>query len=122
MIIPIKIRYVLAVLWTAFIVFSLLSEPSGIPKFPWLTQPGVDKLIHAILFGIEALLIVWAMSQTPFRMLLAVVLIWCFVLGGLLELAQYYWIDGRSGDWSDLLADMVGSVLAILVFIKASRK
>ena len=60
---------ILAVLWTAFIVYGLLSEPSGTPRFPWLVKPGVDKVIHAILFGVEAGLLGLAFQNTLNKLL-----------------------------------------------------
>jgi VanZ family protein len=101
---------VLAVLWTAFIIYGLTSIPSELPRFPWLALPWVDKVIHVVLFGVEAALLGLASTTDngPKRWLS--IFIWCFVLGGGLEIIQYYWVDGRSGDVFDLLADMLGSL------------
>ena len=107
-------RVVLAVLWTAFIFYGLTSEPSGIPRFPWLVQPGVDKLIHAILFAVEAGLLALVFSKTERPKLWLPILAWCFILGGGLEVVKHMWIEGRSGDVLDLIADMVGAILGIL--------
>lgn len=82
------------------------------PKFPWLKIPGVDKLIHAILFGVEAGLLIFAFGSVKDKSWIPI-LAWCFVLGGILELAQHYWIVGRSGDVLDLAANMAGGLLGI---------
>jgi len=107
-------RIVLAVLWTAFIFYGLTSEPSGIPMFPWLEKPGVDKLIHAILFAIEAALLGFVFQKWKEPKAWLAILAWCFILGGGLEVVQHMWIEGRSGDVLDLIADMVGAILGIL--------
>jgi len=41
------------------------------------------------------------------------ILAWCFILGGGLEVVQHVWIEGRSGDVLDLLADMIGGALGM---------
>lgn len=103
------LKLILAVLWTAFIVYGLVSEPSEIPRFPWLAKAGVDKLIHAVLFGVESSLLAWGL----FRNKNWLNIIWCFLLGGGLEIVQHFWINGRSGQPMDIVADMVGAVLGI---------
>lgn len=112
------LKLILAVFWTAFIVYGLLSEPSDIPRFPWLVKPGVDKLIHAILFGIEAGLLAWGLLRNRNW----INIIWCFLLGGGLELVQHFWINGRSGQPMDLVADMVGAVLGIWLMNRLLKK
>lgn len=111
-----SLKIVLAVLWTAFIIYGLTSEPSGIPRFPWLVKPGVDKVIHAVLFGIEAGLLASVFTKTENAKLWLPILGWCFILGGGLEVVQHVWIEGRTGDFIDLIADMIGAVLGIAAF------
>lgn len=111
---PIKV--ILAVLWTAFIIYVLTKEPSGIPKFKWLALPGVDKIIHAILFFVEAGLICLSWTPPIERKRGFVIFGFCVVLGGVLELIQYEFVDGRSGDTIDLFADAFGAFLAVWSF------
>ena len=106
---------VLAVLWTAFIVYGLVTTPSEIPRFEWLLLPGMDKLIHLVLFGVEAVLLGVYASHGLGKQLWIPILVWCFMLGAGLEIIQYYWVDGRSGDVFDLLADVLGAGLGLLV-------
>ncbi|MBI1289428.1 MAG: hypothetical protein GC178_17815 [Flavobacteriales bacterium] len=116
------LRSILAVLWTAFIFYALLSPPSGVPKYWWLELSGMDKLIHAVLFGVEAFLVAWNLVGNKFQRPMLWSLLWCFLLGGGLELAQFYWATGRDGDFLDLLADMVGAVIAIVGFPQIRKK
>ena len=106
----------MAVLWTAFIVYGLTRTPSGIPRYPWLAIEGVDKVIHVILFGVEAFLLGQAVGVGK-RLHAFYIIAWCTVLGGGLELVQLYGINGRSGDFFDLLADTVGAVFGTLILI-----
>lgn len=38
------------------------------------------------------------------------------VYGGLIELFQEYVLTDRSGDWMDLIANIVGTILGIILF------
>jgi VanZ family protein len=116
------LRLILAVLWTAFIFYALLSEPSEVPKYWWLTLPGVDKIIHAVLFGIEAALIQWSSAGRGWKHSMPLNLACCILLGGGLEWLQYRFVEGRSGDVLDLLADAFGAALVLLVWRKLFRK
>lgn len=109
-----RLKWIPAVLWTAFIVYALVSEPSGIPRFPWLAKPGVDKVIHAILFGVESGLFIWAAQSNNLKRQIWMILLWCVFLGGALEVVQYYWVVGRSGDLTDLVADTVGAIVPLM--------
>ena len=105
----------MAVLWTAFIIYALTKEPSGLPRYKWFAIQGVDKLIHFLIFFIEAVFIALAKPIKPsFYGALATIL-FCSVLGGALELVQYYYVDGRSGDTIDWLADTLGAVVGVLI-------
>ena len=110
------LKWILAVFWTAFIIYGLSSPPSATPRFPWLAMEGMDKLVHAVLFGIEAALCVWAIGKRANLQLLIWVVVWCTVLGGAMELVQYKWVEGRTGDVVDLLADTLGAILGAVVF------
>jgi VanZ family protein len=112
------LKWILAVLWTVFILYGLMLEPSEPPRFPWLVKPGVDKLIHAILFCVEAGLLAWG----PLRNKNWISIIWCFLFGGGLELIQHFWINGRFGQPMDLVADMVGAVLGIWLTTRLLKK
>jgi hypothetical protein len=79
------------------------------PYLPW------DKLVHAIAYGGYAILgwVVMAGRSLPGPVLLA------GAIGLLDEWVQYY-SPGRTADVRDILADLVGAMLAVLV-LKALR-
>jgi VanZ family protein len=116
------LKLILAVSWTAFIVFALTQEPSAIPRYKWLEVQGVDKVIHAILFALESWLVAWVFGRDWNWRTIMWVLLFCTVLGGGLEWVQHQFIEGRTGDVLDLLADSVGAVLGVLAFQKMAVK
>lgn len=98
--------------WAAFAVALLVqlavlyapSTPDGTPQVP-----GLDKLVHAIVFLLPALFGVLA-GIRPLR--LAVVLVAHAIAS---ELVQHLLLPERSGDAWDALADIVGVALGLVI-------
>ncbi len=62
------------------------------------------------------------MRQSSFGMLkknsTAIVFIYCLVLGAIVELVQLSLVESRQGDWGDMLANLIGALVALLLFKK----
>lgn len=102
----------------------LLSESSGLPRLWWLDFPFSDKVLHAGIFGVNTLLLLYALRNAMpqwFR-LAGLILLWTLVFGASTELMQYYFIETRSGDVLDLLADMVGGTLPLVCFYVVMKR
>ncbi len=69
-------------------------------------EPGFDKIVHGLSFG--AIAAAGMLAGWPTWLALALPAIHAPVS----ELIQWRWIDGRAGDWRDLLADWTGILLA----------
>ena len=76
-----------------------------------------DKVIHLIGFGGLTALIWLHLKRTGStgRSLDFWALVWGIGAGALIELLQYLMPLNRSAEWGDLLADAVGSVIAVLI-------
>ena len=99
-------RYTLTVVSIAIVLyFTLFPRPFGNVRIPLF--PGADKVVHFLLFF--ALGFSWLFD---FRKRSRRSVAGCFLsgvaLGGLTELLQWGFVDGRSGDWLDFLADAAG--------------
>jgi len=100
------------------ILYLTLSQPGGEGLFKFLKYPGVDKIGHfglffvwSLLFFPELFLPKLAGEEKPTRFW--IVATNSLVLGLAIEIAQGY-IPHRSSDVLDLLADVLGSVTALL--------
>ena len=84
---------------------------------------GLDKVAHICMYAAFAFACLWGYRK-PFvsngigykkrAILLAVVI--SIAYGGLTELMQEYLVPSRTGDWFDLLADSVGTLIGALLF------
>lgn len=80
---------------------------------------GADKLIHAFVFFIEAILLMWGFkSQTKYdilkRMPAVITLIVCVVYGGLLEIMQGNFYTDRTADVYDFIANSFGATGGVI--------
>ncbi len=116
-------RYIPAILW-AILIFGL-SHSSTLPKPP-LEFEGLDKLIHAGVFGVLAILVLYALNpRTPGaiassanRVLMPkhIAIAW-FVstLYGVSDEWHQFYVPGRTTDVFDVVADSCGALIAIAI-------
>lgn len=76
-----------------------------------------DKVIHMVGFGGLTALIWLHLKRigSSGRPLDVWALVWGIGAGALIELLQYLMPVNRSAEWGDLLADAVGSILAVVI-------
>ncbi len=76
-----------------------------------------DKVIHMVGFGGLTALIWLHLKRigSSGRPLDVWALVWGIGAGALIELLQYLMPVNRSAEWGDLLADAVGSILAVAI-------
>ncbi len=99
-------------LWLAgMAIGAYLSLRAGILREPVI--PHLDKLIHALGYGVLAMLACGLFAPGNAR---RAALLWLLLFGGLIELAQGVWAVNRLADPWDLLANACGIGLAALLF------
>ena len=115
----------LTILWAFFIFIMCSINMGGVSKAP-MFFPGFDKLVHCGFFFV--LVVLWSngiIRQQNIKFLTyksaAVILVWCLVYGGLIEILQLTVFTWRSGEWGDLFADMVGAGMAAFGILVIER-
>ncbi|GJM59635.1 MULTISPECIES: VanZ family protein [unclassified Persicobacter] len=114
------LRYQLfTIIWVIIILFLTLLPASSLPSgINWYIP--FDKLAHAGVFGILALLLtigsckqysVEHMKRFPYHWTISL----CFVFGLLIEVLQGSFTS-RHFEWMDLVADMIGAFIGLIVF------
>jgi VanZ family protein len=110
-----------ALVWGLFLL-ALTSWPSP-PELPsaW-TFPGIDKVVHGLLYAVEGFFlyfaVAWSGPRRPLRRALAVAGILA-VWGTLDEIHQAF-IPGRWMEGADAVLDAVGGFLGALAAARAS--
>lgn len=95
-------------------------------KLPEHVFDANDKILHALSFGLLYFLIFQAwfrFGKSKITKSLRVnILLFCTALGGLIELLQAYVVKGRSGDWYDFIADLLGAALFYFILMAQKNK
>ena len=114
-----KLNLSFAVGWFVFTTILLCVPGKKLPKISWIHLiPQYDKIIHICLFGILSFLCCKS-SKLKFFWLIALL---CSVYGIIMEFVQDNWIPNRSFDNWDIVADTVGSFVAVAVLHFIYRK
>ena len=96
---------------SAIAYLSLLREPTI--SLPYVI--GMDKWIHAIMYLVLTLTLLWDSQQRP--KLWWIVAVFSAIFGGFIEVLQEQFFYPRTGDWMDWLADCIGVIVAIIVWL-----
>jgi VanZ family protein len=108
-------RFLPPLAWVAVIVFFSLIPADELPETPLINIPYFDKLVHLGMYFFLAILLVNPLKTVKFPAFFFTV-IFSVLLGGGLELLQLYCTKNRTGDWYDLLADVLGTVAGLLIY------
>ena len=107
---------------SAFIFFSFLFclPGSAIPKDDWLDRIWADKWVHIGIFTV--LIFLWCRAlQITALMKFVIVIIVAVLYGLVVEIVQDRFIPSRSFDLTDLLADFIGSLIGLWVWIRYKK-
>lgn len=103
----------LATAWT-LLIFILCFIPGS--ELPEVDIPLVDKWTHIVLFAIFTFL--WlCTSPNKNPVFLCILMLITVFIGWLVEYIQGHYIPGRTQDNMDMLADSVGGLAGILLFV-----
>jgi hypothetical protein len=111
----------LAITWLVIMSILFFLPGSAFPSESWLDWIYFDKWVHIGLFAV--LIFLWRSSfdweVNNYNLLL---LFSALLYGLMVEFIQRYWIPNRSFDLYDVLSDMTGSVLGLLIWLRVHRK
>jgi VanZ family protein len=107
--------------WALFILVACGAPPRTFEELKLEDILGYDKPIHAILFGVQAILLVRVLNKHNTSIRQAIVRA-CYLSAGygvLIEVLQKFYFEGRSYDYYDMMANALG---CLLVWIFYTRK
>ncbi|HEY1017427.1 MAG TPA: VanZ family protein [Sediminibacterium sp.] len=117
------IRFLPTIGWFILSIILLTLPGSAVPSYPWLATIHADKWVHIGLFGMLCLL-----SMLPFRASsynnkqrkkwFLLITFGGILYGILMEFVQENWVINRSFEYSDILADTAGCVLAYYISLR----
>ena len=94
---------------------------SALPKENWFDKIYIDKWVHVGLFAV--LIFLWRSSfNWEINRYNVLLLFLALLYGFIVELVQLYWVPNRSFDMYDVVSDMAGSILGLLVWLRLYKK
>ena len=110
--------------WTLFTILLLCLPGSMVPGTGLFALKNLDKLVHVMLFAMNVLFWGWhyETSDREWRQLKVIFIAATGImitLGIVMEYVQMYFIPNRSFDGYDIVADIIGSVLAGLWLLRS---
>lgn len=106
---------------TVIAIFYLTLVPRPLPDDMSIDIPGMDKIVHACMFGGLTFVACFDYAYRRKRFVamsgrtIAAIAIFSAIFGGAIEIAQQQMNMGRGGDIYDFLADIAGCVIAALI-------
>jgi len=120
--VPKQIYFCAALFWSGIILVSCLIKSNEIPQ---IEIPYIDKVIHSFFYFVFTLL--WFLyfkkifnnsnSSKP----LVVSFVFSLFFGIGIELLQQFVTDTRKGDVIDVLANMTGATLTVVVIVLINK-
>jgi VanZ family protein len=113
---PVNKHHYFAFIWTILlIVLSVISKGTA-SKLALIDFFGIDKVAHLIFYCVLAWLWVKAFTESHLRHNALISFIICATLGTTLEFVQKYCTDGRSFEYDDMVANLIGTILGLSLY------
>ncbi len=105
---------VLAIFWTIFTIYLSLISAREASKFDIWDIVGIDKLGHFAFYTIFSFL--WCMGLARRQTDKKNILFFSVSFGVFMEICQLYLFNGRSFELFDILANIMGSFVGVILF------
>jgi VanZ family protein len=115
-----------SLLWSALVLLACAIPSNKVPDIDIIKMPHFDKVVHFGMFFILALLLVSENNNLKDKGLVnKSTFLWAgiiaIVYGLSIEAIQYFFLPTRSGSWGDMLANIVGTLTAFVLYRYVNR-
>lgn len=110
-------KHYLIIFWTIVIAVLSLIPSSEIPSISLNSKVPVDKIAHIFLYAIYTLLIGKYLIDSSYNKGLRIMIVLTITIsyGILMEVLQYYLSPSRFFDMLDIIANIIGSIVGLLL-------
>jgi VanZ family protein len=115
------LRRVIAIFYMGIIALLSLMPVSDLPHFTIF--PFIDKIVHLSMYFGLSILLCWSFEVNRKKMLpLYALLAGVFLWGVLMEILQRTMHNGRNFEFRDMIANLTGAILGLLIYRYFDRK
>lgn len=105
-------------LWGLFVIVGSLTPSDELPNQLFVVS---DKLLHLVAYALWTLLLGISFTKQKSSSILKTnnvkaAVLFTTIIGATIELLQHTIIQGRQGDWMDLVFNMLGAFIVVPVF------
>lgn len=113
-----------AVLWAILLAVVSLMSAAFVSRISWSDLTGMDKIGHLVCYLIFGLLVIYGFFRQHRRQKAAGIkmILICVVFGVLMEWIQLRMHIGRQFEYPDIVANVVGVLIAYCIFIFSLKK
>ena len=104
----------LAIFWTLLTLWLSLIAARKASKFNLWDFVGFDKLAHLTFYAV--FIVLWLMAVRAKNINDKFVFFFSISFGVLMEICQFWLFNGRSFELYDILANIVGSIVGVVLF------
>jgi VanZ family protein len=114
-------HFIPALAWGAIIFIAISLPPGNIPKTPLLKIPHFDKWVHFFLFLIFGAFTAYGFFKQRLgsfmkRKYVPLTLLAGLIYGSITELLQYFFFFGRNANIADVITNLFGTIIGVLLF------
>jgi len=109
-----KLRIALSLIYLGFIALLSLLPSDDFPEIPLF--PGADKIVHTFMYMGFAWLACWSVHPEIKHIRYYLIIILSVGWGILMEVFQFDLHLGRSFEWFDVLANVIGTLAGVLIY------
>lgn len=121
-----RLYFVFGIVWTGFVLIACLADGNSVSKTSFFNIPNKDKIAHFIFYFVFSVVwlqyLVTSCKHRSKNVLAGIIFVLAALVGGMVELMQYYFTSTRSADWMDVLANCSGSLAGIGIGKMISKK
>lgn len=115
-------KYWKTISWSILILFVLLMPENTLRENHFLNIEHIDKIAHFLLFGIlELLILVEGRIKLSIPLNAAKYSLICILFGAFTEMLQLTLSSDRTASWYDLMADILGVVVVLGIFLISKK-
>lgn len=120
-----KLYFSIGIIWTAFVIYACMMDSSSVPKTSFINIPHKDKIAHFTFYCVFS--IIWFFYLVKInvistkRNLVIRIFTIAVLIGGIVEIMQYYLTNTRSAEWADFFANCLGSSVGLLICLTTTR-
>ena len=117
----------LGIVWSLLILMVCLMPGDNLPNSSFLSFKGADKLIHATLYLVLMILVgkglvTYFSSSYSRNRVFVISFLYCLFIGVVIEFIQSVFVVGRLGDIFDVLANVIGASIGVVVLIATLKR